>query len=231
MDDLAAAVGALELGGLVVLGGDGSLQAAGALNEVADLPVIGIPATIDNDVAATDLSIGHDTAVACGVAMVDRARDSMESLPRFFAVETLGGATGHLALAIGKVVAADAILIPEAPWPFDALAERVTAAMARDAALVVASEGVKQLEDTLERVAVAADTRLRFVRLGHAQRGGAPTPRDRAVAMASAAFAVESAAAGHSGVAGLRAGEVRLVPFRDAVKARPPEASSWRGLL
>jgi 6-phosphofructokinase 1 len=231
MAELVAAARTLDLRGLVVLGGDGSLRAAGELAQASGLAVIGIPATIDNDVAATEASIGFDTAVAFAVEVVDRARDSMESLPRFFAVETLGGPTGHLALAVGRLAAADAILLPEAPTSFDDLAAAVSAGMARGSALAVASEGVADLEATLARAAEAAGTRLRFVRLGHAQRGGAPSPRDRAIAIASAVFALEAIREGRSGVAGLSRGALRLAPFDEAVAAPPPDRNAWRGLL
>jgi 6-phosphofructokinase 1 len=231
MAELVTAVRELGIGGLVVLGGDGSLRAAGALAADAEIPVAGIPATIDNDVAASDLSIGFDTALAYGVDAADRVRDSMESLPRFFAIETLGGPTGHIALALGKIVAADAVLVPEAPTPFAVLAETIARAMAGGSALVVASEGVSDLEPTLSRAAEAAGTRLRLVRLGHAQRGGAPSPRDRAAAIASAAFALDAIAEGRSGIAALRAGSLRLAPFTSAVAAAPPDPVAWRGLL
>ena len=228
LDALASATGGLD--GLVVLGGGGSLAAARAL--AARLPVVGIPATIDNDVAGTDLSLGFATAVAHGLDAADRLRDTAEALPRLFTLETLGGPTGHLASAVGRLAGATAVLIPEVATREDAVAEAVRATLeAGEPALVVASEGVPELGAVLERLSASVGMRLRDVRLGHAQRGGAPCPRDRALAAALAEVAAEGLAERRGGLAALRSGAPALVPFPDRLDADPPDARSWRGLL
>ena len=231
----AALIGAaarLELDGLVILGGDGSLRAAAALAEDG-LAVAAIPATIDNDIAATRRTLGFATALETGLMMADRLRDTAEALPRLFSLETLGGPTGYLAEALARLTRADLLLVPEIRGDRDEEAARLSAAIAaRGHALIVASEGVAGLEARLQALAEAAGTRLRHTRLGHAQRGGAPVAADRALALASAEAAVAALTAGRGGVMVLDGtGAVRLLPFAEAALKRPPFPAGWRGLL
>lgn len=230
---LGQAVSALgDVDALAVIGGDGSLAGAAAIGHEWGRPVAGLPATIDNDIAATDLSIGHDTAIAFGVDAADRQRDSAESLPRLFCLETLGGPTGHLAATIGRLAGAQAILIPEAPMALDAVVDAVAPAVdSGEPSLIVASEGYPDLHAFLDRICGQLGLRLRLTSLGHAQRGGAPTPRDRALAAAFAERAISGIADGASGLTTLRNGAVRLASF-DALGDRcDPDLGGWRGLL
>ncbi len=230
--DIAGALDALDVGGLVILGGNGSLSGAGRIAKEAGIPVVGIAGTIDNDVAVTDLSLGFDTAVAYGMEAADRLRDTAESLPRFFALETLGGPTGHIAAAVGRLSGAVATLVPERPVDIDDVTAAVRNALADgEHALVVASEGVPDLDAVLAAVAEGVSTRLRMVRLGHAQRGGSPTVRDRAAAAAYAALAVDAIADGRKGIVALDRGTLRLATYAEHRDADPPDPALWRGLL
>ena len=185
--------------GLVVIGGGGSLAGCGLL-AAAGAAVVGIPATIDNDIAGSEMTLGYDTALNTGVEIADRIADTAEAMPRLFALETLGGSTGFLARAIASLVGADAALVPERAVDINAVADRVRTGMAaRRYGFIVASEGVPALPATLQAVADAVDTRLRFSRLGHAQRGGRPTARDRGLARAFASAAIAMLADGESG--------------------------------
>jgi 6-phosphofructokinase 1 len=167
---------------LVVLGGNGSLAAAEMLADDVKT-VVGMPATIDNDVADCPASIGFDSALATAVRLADGIRDSGEALPRLFSLETLGGDTGFLATAVARAVCADAVLIPEAPRePAEVAAELRPTIEAGRAALIVASEGYPELGAFLHEVSSRLGLRLRDGRIGHAQRGGAPSPRDRLLA-------------------------------------------------
>ncbi|WMS43571.1 6-phosphofructokinase [Acuticoccus sp. MNP-M23] len=232
LGEIAGAIDALGIGGLVILGGNGSLAGAGRIAEAAGIPVVGIAGTIDNDVAVTDLSLGFDTAVAYGMEAADRLRDTAESLPRFFALETLGGPTGHIAAAVGRLAGAVATLIPEEDADLGKVTDAVGEALAAgDHALVVASEGVASLEATLGTIAEGVATRLRMVRLGHAQRGGSPSVRDRAAAAAYAALAVDAIAEGTSGIAALKAGSLTLATYAEHRDADAPDPRRWRGLL
>ncbi|MEM8915540.1 MAG: 6-phosphofructokinase [Pseudomonadota bacterium] len=221
-----------EMDALVVIGGDGSLFGAEAIARRWAKPVIGLPATIDNNIAATDLSIGHDTALAFGLDAADRQRDSAEALPRLFCLETLGGPTGYLAAAIGRLAGAQAILIPEDQTTIDPVVAAVAPSVeAGNPSLIVASEGYPDLHAFLGEVCNRLDLRLRMTSLGHAQRGGAPTPRDRALADALARTALQALADTKSGVAVLRNGQPRLVDFAELKTTISPDLTSWRGLL
>lgn len=227
------AVSALsEFDALAVIGGDGSLRGAKAIATRWGKPVIGLPATIDNDIAATDLSIGHDTALAFGLDAADRQRDSSEALPRLFCLETLGGPTGHLAANIGRLAGAQAILLPEAPQSLDEVVDLLRPAIvAETPALIVASEGYPELYPFLDQIFNRLGLRLRLTSLGHAQRGGAPTPRDRALAAAFAETALEAVSSGQSGFVTLQNGTVKRSDFSALDRTTMPDLSSWRGLL
>lgn len=196
----------------LVLGGNGSLRGA-ALLAGAGLPTVGLPATIDNDVPGSDLSVGFDSAVNFALPLADALLDTAEALPRLCALETLGGDTGFLARAVGSACGADVVLVPEDPLPFPELAERVRAALARRRhALVVASEGYPGLETTLHDLEREVGLRLRFTRLGHAQRGGRPSARDRLLAAELAGEAVGLLSEGRSGALVWRDGPALLDP-------------------
>jgi len=229
---LAVAAGDLGLDGLIILGGDGSLRAAAALAG-AGLAVVAIPATIDNDIAATRRTLGFATALETGLMMADRLRDTAEALPRLFSLETLGGPTGYLAEATARLTRADLLLVPEATGEPEDDARRLRATIAeRGHALIVASEGVPGLEARLGALAGAAGTRLRHTRLGHAQRGGAPVAADRALALASAETAVAALCGGRGGVVALDdGGRTQLLAFEGLDSGRPPFPAGWRGLL
>lgn len=214
-DAVRAALRDLGVDGLIVLGGDGSLAAAAMLAADAGT-VVGVPATIDNDVRGCPESIGFDTALGTAVRLADGIRDSGEALPRLFSLETLGGHTGHLAEAVGRAVCADVVLRPEAPLATEAIVAAVRPVLSSGrAALIVASEGYPELNAELVRVANAVGVRLRDGRIGHAQRGGAPSPRDRLLARGlgeeAARAAIEGDACrvvpGHDGGIGRARGE------------------------
>ena len=189
-----------EIGAALILGGNGSLLGAERL-AAAGVNVIGLPATIDNDVPDSAMSIGFDSAVNFALLLSDALLDTAEALPRLCALETLGGDTGHLATAVGQACGSDVALIPEAPLSQIELTERVRAALdRRKYALIVASEGYPQLDDTLRQLSDDVGLRLRLTRLGHAQRGGRPSAADRLLALSLAESAVLALAEGHSGV-------------------------------
>lgn len=201
--------------GLMVLGGNGSLRGASAL-ERAGVRVIGLPATIDNDVAGSDDSIGFDSAVALGLQLLDNLRDTLESLPRLGALETLGGDTGFLAQQIGIIGGADALLLPERPVSADDLEFQIRAALARQGfALIVASEGYPQLEHTLAELELRVEQRLRFSRPSHAMRGGNPSAHDRALAWRIGTTGADALIAGQTGLIAAQGGRAVRLEFTD----------------
>lgn len=203
-----------NLSHLAIVGGNGSFRAAARLTSL--LPVAALPGTIDNDVTGSELSIGFDTALNTGVTLLDGMRDSAESLPRLFALETLGGDTGFLAQAVAEAGGADLLLIPEQVLPEASVHDRLRLSLSRHRyALIVASEGYPDLGGVLARAAAALETRIRVSRIGHAQRGGRPSAGDRLLARALAAAAFTMLQDGGSGAALWQGGRAVTRPFAE----------------
>jgi 6-phosphofructokinase 1 len=183
--------------GLVVCGGDGSFHGAHALWTEQNIPVIGTPGTIDNDLAGTDFTIGFDTAVNTALSAIDKIRDTAESHRRIFVVEVMGRNAGFIALSVGIAGGADAILVPEIPTDVDALLKMLEERNQRHKqfSLVVVAEGVDigdlkggySVMHTMEQAGL--ETRLSI--LGHQQRGGSPSVLDREIATLLGSAAVE----------------------------------------
>lgn len=186
--------------GLVVIGGDGTFQGALLAGREWGLPIIGVPGTIDNDVAGTDFTIGFDTAVNTALSAIDKIRDTAESLERLFFVEVMGRTRGFIALAVALAGGAKAVLLPEEHTDVWQLCERIREGLARgwNAVIVVIAEG----EEHGGAMRLAADTYqklgmdYRVAILGHVQRGGSPSARDRMLASLLGAGAVEGLLAG-----------------------------------
>jgi 6-phosphofructokinase 1 len=168
---------------LAIIGGNGSLTAAKLL--VSDTcSVVGIPGTIDNNVADCEESLGFDTAVTTGVRMVDGIRDAGEAIPHVFALEVLGGNDGQLAHAVAEASGADILLVPERPLSVEGITEKVKQAMGKNRyAIIVTCEGYPDADNVIEQVSANVGKTKRFGRIGHAQRGGQPSGRDRKLAL------------------------------------------------
>lgn len=206
---------------LVVIGGDGSFKGALAL-EKHGINVIGIPGTIDNDIACTDYSIGFDTAVNTVTDAVNKIRDTASSHERVYVVEVMGRHAGYIALYSGLASGADAILIPEVPYELDQICENIHRAnkQGKTHSIIVAAEGIPvdpslhgdEKDSPSMRIGrfiqekTGYETRITI--LGHIQRGGAPTVRDRLLASKLAYHAVELL---HQGKSGKMVGEVDKV--------------------
>lgn len=189
---LAARLHGEGIDAVLLFGGDGTLTHIPPVLAALGAACIALPTTIDNDIPGTQYTLGFDTACNFGYHSIDGALATGRALPgRIFTVETLGGFTGHLALAIGHGAGAHAVLVPEIGFEMSWLAGRVTRALAADGhALIVHSEGIPESRTLPDALAAATGVRVRDVRLGHAQRGGSPSHTDRAwaAAMAQAAF-------------------------------------------
>ncbi len=218
---------------LVAIGGDGTMRGALALHRLG-FPVMGIPASIDNDVYGTDIAIGVDTALNTILEAIDKLRDTASSHQRAFIVETMGRNCGHLALMSGIISGAEMILIPEQDVPPEEVAATVREAYARGKthAIVVVSEGAKYPAIALKEKlnAMKLDVDLRVTVLGHVQRGGSPSAWDRLLAARLGVSAVERLAKGESGVmVGLQAREVLSVPMEEAgTRQRQPDMEYYR---
>ncbi|MGB9858566.1 MAG: 6-phosphofructokinase [Moorellaceae bacterium] len=186
--------------GLIVIGGDGSFRGALHLHRKG-FPVIGVPATIDNDIPGTDYTIGFDTALNTAVEAINKIRDTATSHERIFIVEVMGRASGQLALAAGLAGGAESILIPERPIDFDEVVSRLERGRQRGKlhSIIVVAEGVGSAIEVSREIARRTKLESRVTILGHIQRGGTPTAFDRILASRLGARAVELLAAGASG--------------------------------
>ena len=170
--------------GVVVIGGDGSFRGARDLTN-AGINCIGVPGTIDNDIACTDYTIGSDTALNTAMEMIDRIRDTTESHDRCSVVEVMGRRCGDIALNTGVAVGALTTLVPEIPYDFhrDVLDRiRLAQSTGKRHYIIVVAEGVGNTEELAQRIQRHTGIETRATILGHVQRGGAPTLRDRVVA-------------------------------------------------
>jgi 6-phosphofructokinase 1 len=210
---LLAVLGQRAVDGVVLFGGDGTLRHVLPLLGAWGVPSVGVPTTIDNDVPGTDYTLGFDSACNFAYHAIDGARATAAALPgRLFMLETLGGNTGCLALAVAHGAGAHAVLLPEYPYDPAWLSARLRAAVAADGwALLVLSEGVKAARTLADDLYTATQIRVRDIRLGHAQRGGTPTHLDRIMGADMAALAYDALRSGvRLGVTVVRGGVVSL---------------------
>ncbi|MGN1132069.1 MAG: ATP-dependent 6-phosphofructokinase, partial [Ruminococcus sp.] len=197
-----AAQNCQELGikGMVVIGGDGSFMGARALSEQG-VPCIGVPGTIDNDIACSEYTVGFDTAMNTAMEMVDKIRDTSQSHDRCSVVEVMGRRCGDIALQTGISCGATAILVPEVPYNIenDVIARILeTKKYGKQHFIVVVAEGIGGSVDIAKYIERRTGIESRATILGHVQRGGSPTLRDRVVASSMGHKAVDLRAEGKS---------------------------------
>jgi len=190
----------LKIDGLVVIGGDGSLRGALSLNR-RGIPVVAIPASIDNDIPFTDMSLGVDTALNNIIHAVDNLKDTASSHDRTFVVETMGRNCGYLALVAGIACGAEYALIPEAPHNLDRICEHLLQRFreGRDNSIIMVAEGAGKAADIAAQIKDRIGFETRIMVLGHYQRGGSPSSFDRLLAARFGVAAVEALLAGATG--------------------------------
>lgn len=247
---------ALGLEGVIAIGGEGTLGIASRLHSGHDYPVVGVPKTIDNDIAGTDVTIGFDTAVHICTEAIDRLHSTAESHNRVMVVEVMGRNTGWIAAASGVAGGADVILVPEIPAAIEDVADHIRRRHkdGKDFSIVVVAEGYQLTRRSGEQDApvvkehdaygyarlggigqVVADelTRLtgfetRVTVLGHVQRGGTPSARDRFLATRLGLKATELAIAGKWGrMAAVRGNDIVDVPLENVTESRRTVPDGW----
>ena len=179
--------------GIVVIGGDGSYRGARDLS-LRGIPCVGVPGTIDNDISSTDYTIGFDTAMNTAMEMVDRLRDTAQSHERCSVVEVMGRNAGYLALQTGIAVGAIAIMVPEIPYEVEDVCKKInlTRQSGKQHFIVIVAEGVeKSVSEIAKEIEESTGVEARATVLGHVQRGGNPTVRDRVMASYMGNAAVE----------------------------------------
>lgn len=237
-----------RLDGLIVIGGNGSLTVSSLIFSETDLPIVGVPKTIDNDVHGSDLTFGFHTAVQIATDAIDRLHTTAESHDRVMVVELMGRDTGWIALYAGIAGGATAILVPEEPFDIAKVCEQVANRHRRGryASIVVVAEGARPIPGTLtlpeyerdqigrpryggicvsiaEEIEKRTGYESRVVQIGHVQRGGTPTAYDRIL---STQFGLAAVDALHHGAVGhmvaLRSSQVTTVPLHEVVNQKRP---------
>ncbi|NMD29143.1 MAG: ATP-dependent 6-phosphofructokinase, partial [Bacteroidetes bacterium] len=224
------------INGLVILGGDGSFRGAQTFSNEFDIPCIGLPGTIDKDIAGTDFTIGFDTAVNTAVQAIDKIRDTAESHDRLFIIEVMGRDAGYIALHSGIATGAENILIPEKKTDIDNLIASLQEKEKRKKLvnLIIVAEGEKGGADYIDKIIKekipGLDTRVCI--LGHIQRGGSPTCFDRLIASRMGYHAVECLMEGRFNVfVGIVNNRINYIPLNEAVKKKQRINEEWMKIV
>ncbi len=184
---------ALGIEGLAVIGGDGSFRGAKDLSRLG-MPTVGIPATIDNDIACTDYTIGFDTALNTACECIDKLKDTGASHNRCNVIEVMGRHAGHIALEVGIANGAEVIIVPETPFDLKTdIVERINQAAKKGKKhfVVIVAEGIEGVDKLAIQIETLTEISTRATILGHMQRGGTPTVKDRVMASRMGVYAVE----------------------------------------
>ncbi len=210
--------------GIVVIGGDGSYRGARDLS-LRGIPCVGVPGTIDNDISSTEYTIGFDTAMNTAMEMIDKLRDTSQSHDRCSVVEVMGRRAGYLALQTGIAVGATAILVPEVEFDINDVITKIknTQQTGKKHFIIIVAEGVGGVEDMAKKIEEGTGIETRATILGHVQRGGNPTIRDRVMAthMGYAAVMLLSEGVGNR-VIGWKKGEIVNYDIYEALNMKKP---------
>jgi 6-phosphofructokinase 1 len=213
--------------GLVVIGGDGTYRGAIALSRRWGIPCVGVPGTIDNDLNGTDSTIGSDTAVNTALEAIDKIRDTVTSMERIFVVEVMGRGSGYIALQVALASGAEDVLIPERQFDMHRMCHDIVEGNLRGKVswIVVVAEGASKAEDVARQITDLTSLETRVAVLGHVQRGGSPTARDRNLASLLGMEAVKLLADGQSGKAlGVISDNINVVDLEFAITKKALEA-------
>ena len=214
-----------DVDGLIVIGGDGSFRGALELSKETGALIVGVPATIDNDVYGTDETIGFDTAVNTAVAEIDKIRDTAISHERIFIVEVMGRTRGFIALTVGVTAGAETILVPEVRYEKEEVFGTIkeNSAKGKKSGIIVAAEGIGDTRELAREIEENTGAEARLSIVGYAQRGGSPTARSRLLASLFANEAVELLCEGQgSRVVGLQNGRITSIELKESCESEKP---------
>jgi 6-phosphofructokinase 1 len=220
--------------GLVLIGGDGTYRGGIALSKKWNIPCIGVPGTIDNDINGTDATIGSDTAVNTALEAIDKIRDTASSMERIFVVEVMGRESGYIAIRVALGGGAEDVLIPEREFDLAKMCHDIVEGNLRGKIswIIVVAEGVAKAEDIAKKITEVTSLETRVVVLGHIQRGGSPTGQDRILASRLGAEAVKLLMQGESAKAvGIVADEINVVDLEFAVTKKEFKPDKFYDLI
>lgn len=225
------------INGLVIIGGDGSFRGAQIFSNEYDIPCIGLPGTIDKDIAGTDFTIGFDTAVNTAVEAIDKVRDTADAHDRLFIIEVMGRDAGYIALHSGIATGAENILIPERKTDMDEIVRSLAEKEKRKKLvnLIIVAEGdefggANEISNYIKTKLPKLETRVCI--LGHIQRGGSPSCMDRVLASRVGYHAVESLLEGrHNVFVGILNNKINYIPLNEAVKKKQRISEDWINMV
>jgi len=223
-----------EIDGMIVIGGNGSLTGAHILATKYDIPVIGIPATIDNDINEVDLSIGSDTAVNVALDALDKIRDTATSLERIFVMEVMGRNCGYIALQVALAGGCEEVLIPEMDLDIENTCREIQASHDKGKVswIVVVAEGKAKAQDVAYTITKRTGLEARVAVLGHIQRGGRPTAIDRMLAARLGNYAVDVLRNGSTDqCVSLKNDILNTIPLEVAIQPKDININSYYKLI
>ncbi|MDD5561932.1 MAG: 6-phosphofructokinase [Candidatus Omnitrophica bacterium] len=223
-----------NIDGLVVIGGNGSFSAAHAFYKKYNVPIIGIAASIDNDINGIDYTIGTDTAVNTALDAIDKIRDTATSMERIFVVEVMGRESGFIALTVALAGGCEDVLIPEKKIDIEEVCHEIVHGnlIGKMSWIIVVAEGAGKAEDIAGKITEMTGLETRAVVLGHVQRGGRPTAFSRDLALNLGTMAVDCLIAGKTDIAvGLTAGKVIEVDFETAIQKKELKFNNFLRLI
>ena len=220
--------------GLVVIGGNGSFKAAHVFGTKYNVPCIGLPASIDNDINGIDTTIGSDTAINTALGAIDNIRDTATSMERIFVVEVMGRDCGFIALAVALAGGCEEVIIPEKKFDLQAICHDIVHANIRGKVswIIVVAEGAGSAEDIAKKITETTNLETRPVVLGHVQRGGRPTALSRDLALRLATEAVDCLLRGEKDKAvGFCCYKTTIIDFETAIKKKELNVEKFYTLL
>jgi len=223
-----------NLDGLIVVGGNGSLTAAHLLASKYGVKVIGVPATIDNDINGVDFCVGADTAVNVALDALDKIRDTADSLERIFVVEVMGRDCGYIALRVALAGGCEEVLVPERNFDIEELCEAITEGniQGKISWIIIVAEGKAKASDVAAKITEITELETRIVVLGHIQRGGRPTAGDRILAARYGSMAVEMLKDGQTDkCVALKNMDFIELSLEEAIKPKDMEVETYYRLI
>ncbi|MEI6631371.1 MAG: 6-phosphofructokinase [bacterium] len=223
-----------KIDGLVLIGGDGTYRGGIELNRKWSVPCIGLPGTIDNDINGTDSTVGSDTAVNTALDAIDKIRDTATSMERIFVVEVMGRESGYIALQVALGGGAEDVLLPEKKVDLHEMCHQIVEGNIRGKIswIIIVAEGAGRAQDIADKITDMTSLETRVVVLGHVQRGGTPTARDRILATRLGQEAVDLLIKGESGKAvGIISDSINIVDLEFAVTKKELKVDSLYNLI
>jgi 6-phosphofructokinase 1 len=219
---------------MVIIGGNGSFRGAHEFSAGFDVPCIGIPASIDNDINGIDDTIGSDTAINTALAAIDNIRDTATSMERIFVVEVMGRDSGFIALSVALAGGCEDVIIPEIKYDLNAVCHNIVNGNIRGKIswIIVVAEGAGSAEENASQIAEMTSLETRPVILGHIQRGGRPTASSRKLALDLGCAAVDCLLRGERDkVVAMRDGEIYTVTFEEAIQKKSLKVEALYNLI